>query len=386
MAFSFSELLTPVSVDRWKAGIISVAESLGFNTLNWSEGGFTRNMFAVFTRLYTAAGESVRIIAAGGLLDTASGAWLKLLARNVFEVEPIEATYASAANALVLTNGGGGLYPYQARQIVVANSVTKKTYRNVNAGTLNPGVGQTLTLDLEADEPGSASNASVGEITEMVTTFLGVTCTNPVALFGLDEEPEPQLKQRCRDSRAALSIGGVRRAYEYYAKSAKRTDGSPIGVTRARVLPPPGDGTLTVVVANASGTIAGADVTTIQTLFDETVTPYGFAVTAVSATSLPVSVPCTIWVPASLGLTASDVQTAVFNALKEYVTNLSIGGLIISPATGKIYWRTLLAVAAGAVPGAIDSHLTSEVDIDVASTEAPVWSGILSQTTVVQVS
>jgi uncharacterized phage protein gp47/JayE len=184
-------------------------------------------MLALFAVLYTTGGDVVRIIAAAGFLDYAEGAWLELLAWNVFHVEKIKATYASAVLGLKLTNTGGGFYVIEPGDVIVAHATTKKTYRNTTGGTLNPGVGQVLRLDLVADEAGADSNATVGTITDLVTTSLGVTVTNEVALAGLDEESDPALRQRCRDSLATLSVGGIKNAYEYYAKSTVRPDGSP---------------------------------------------------------------------------------------------------------------------------------------------------------------
>jgi uncharacterized phage protein gp47/JayE len=383
---SFSDLLESVSLAQWKQAIISVANSVGLKTTNWAEGGYTRTLVALFSQLYKTGGDVVRVIAASGFLDTAEEAWLTFLARNVFGVERVEATYAAAPVALELTNGGGGLFVYEAGDIVVAHEDTGATYRNTSGGTLNPGIGQTLLLDLAAEEPGTESNASIGKIRVMVTTSLGVTCNNVVALAGLDEESDALLRQRCRDAVAALSIGGIENAYEYYAKSAKRDDGSPVGVTRVLVAPPLGDGTVDVYIASASGAIPPADVAYVQADFDEFVTPYGFDATAISAVNLSVSAPATIWIPVSLGLDTATAQQKVHDALRDYVQSLPIGGVIISPATGKVYWRALLSVVASAIPGTLKAQLVTEADINVATNRVPVWAGILAHTTVNQVS
>src|SRR6185295_6391842 len=332
------------------------------------------------------AGDVVKLIAASGFLDTAAGVWLTFLAKNLFNVERIEATVAKAPNALTLTNGGGGLFVFDVGDIIVAHNVTRKTYKNTTGGTLSPGVGQTVTLDLEAEEAGSDSSAGVGTLTDLVTTFLGVTCSNPVALVGLDEETDPALRQRCRDSLALLALGGIKRAYEFIAKSAKREDGTAVGVTRVRVMPSPGDGTTTVYIAGASGLVAVDDVAVVQAEFDAKVTPYGFDATAVSATNVSITTPCTIWIPSSLGLSEADARAAVFDALEAYVQTLPIGGVVISPATGKVYWRALLGIVAGAIPGTLKAQLTSEADVSIADGEVPVWAGVLSDTTVTQVS
>lgn len=384
MASTFDELLEDISLEEWKDTIVETAESLGLDIENWSEGGFTRLMVALFGELVKPNGDVVKIQAASHVLEKAEGDWLALLAKNVFNVTKIEATYASAPDSITLTNTGGLLFAIDAGDLVVAHEDTKKTYRNTSGGTLNP-LGE-LTLDLIAEETGSDSNAAIDKITELVTNFLGVTCTNPVALVGLDEEEDEALRERCRDAIAALSIGGVKKAYEFYAKSATREDGTSIGITRVKVGTPPGDGTVNVYIASSSGAIDPGDVDIVQALFDENVTPYGFNATAVSASNLSVSAPCTIWIPASLGMSEGDAQAAVDDALAAYTVAVAIGGVIISPATGKVYWRALLGIVEQSISGMLKAELDDETDLDVAVSEVPVWGGVTGEVTVNQVS
>jgi uncharacterized phage protein gp47/JayE len=382
---TLTELLAAVPLADWKARIVSVSARVGLKTTNWADGGFTRTVVALFAQFYAIGGDIVRIIAAGGYLDHAEGNWLTLLAWNGFGVERIQATYASAVGGITLTNTGGGLYVLEPGDLIVAHFTTKKTYRNTTGGTLSPGVGQKLTLDLVAEEAGSDSGATVGAITGLITTNLGVTVSNEVELAGLDEESDVALRQRCRDSRAASSVGGTKRAYEYFAKSAVRANGTSIGVTRVRVMPALGDGTLTVYIAGAGGAITAPDVAIVQAIFDAQVNPHGLDATAVSATNKPIDPPVTVWIPASLGLTTAEAQKAVHDALREYVWSLPIGGTIIPPTGGRVYWRALLAVAAGAIPGTLKAQMASEVDVTVADGEVPVWAGVAADVTVNQV-
>jgi len=383
MALSLRELLSVVPLEDWKTKIVAVANAVGLKTENWVEGGYTRTLVALFAQLYATLGDVVRIVTAGGFLDTAEGEWLTFLAKNVFNVTRIRATYASAANGITLTNSGGGVYTLEAGDLVVAHVDTGATYRNTSGGTLH--AGETKSFDLAAEEPGNDSNADPGKITVMVTTFLGVTCTNTVALAGLDEESDEALRQRCRDSMAALAIGGPASAYEYIAKSAVRADGTPIGITRVFPMPATGDGTVDVYLATVSGAVPAEDVAVVQADFDALVTPYGFYATAISATNLNVSVPCTVWVPATIGVSEEAAQLAVKAALEIYVTSVPIGGVVIPPDTGKVYWRALLGVVEGAIPGMLTAQLASEVDIPVGVGQVPVWAGSLSETTVIQV-
>lgn len=383
---AFSDLISRKTLDDWKKSIVDVATLVGFKVSNWTEGGFTRTLIALFATLYTTASDIVRLLAASSFLDTAEGEWLKILAKQVFNVDAIEATYASAANGLKLTNTGGGLFIFDAGDIVARNPTTQKTYRNTTGGTLSPGPGNFIHVDIVAEESGSGSTTGVGTITELVTAFLGVTCTNEVALTGLDEESPEQLRQRCRDSVATQSIGGIKNAYEFYAQSATRPDGTAIGITRVFVVPPAGDGTVTVYIATASGAVPSGDVAIVQQIFDENVTPYGLNATAVSAVNLSYTAPCTIWIPSALGLSAVQAQTIVDNALRAYVTTIPIGGVVIPPNPGQIFWRAVLGVIENSIKGMIKAQMTTEVDVAVATGRVPVWAGVPANVTVVQVT
>jgi hypothetical protein len=377
---SLSQLLQAVPLESWKQRIEDIAKGVGLKTENWAAGGFTRILIALFAPLHTTNGDAVRIIAASHFLDLAEGAWLTALAKQVYNVDRIEATYAAAPQAITLTNTGNKYFEFDPLDIVFKKPSNDRSYRNSSGGVLPPG--GTLVVDVIADQPGSDSNAAVGTITELTTTLLGVTCTNTVALIGVDEQKDPELRQLCRDSVAARSIGGVKRAYFYYAKTTRRTNGTPVGVTRVRIPPAVGDGTGAVYVASASGALTSPDVDFVQASFDENVTHYGFDATAISAANKSITAPCTIWIPSSLGLTEEQAQLKVYDALSAYITGVDIGGVVIAPTAGRIYWRKLIEIITAAVPGALKAQLTSETDIAIAGNEVPVWAGELDDTIV----
>jgi hypothetical protein len=79
----------------------------------------------------------------------------------------------------------------------------------------------TLTLDFSADEAGSDSNAAAGEIDTLVTTMLGVTCSNDtLAALGIDEESDESLRERCRAKLGMLSPNGPARRYNAVVRDA----------------------------------------------------------------------------------------------------------------------------------------------------------------------
>ena len=342
---ALDSLLKPVTPDQAEASILAVAASLGLPVTAWQKGGVARSIILILATVYAGFSAVVAMAVGGGLLDYAVGGWLTLLVRNVYGVERIEATFATGAHAVQLTNAGGGLYVIAPDDLTFSATVggEKKLYRNTSGGTLLPGPGSVLLLDVQAVEVGAASSAVPGAIDTIETTLLGVTCTNLIAVLGQDVEADPALRERARESLGALSPNGPKAAYSYVAKSAKRADGSSCGVTRVRIPTPPGDGSLIVYVASKTGAISGTigdlatDLGRINADIQAKVVPEGVGpVTVVSAVEHPISPLADVYYLSSSGLTDSDVQSLANDALKEYFPKVPIGGYVIPPGTGEV--------------------------------------------------
>lgn len=365
---AFSDLLKVPSVDSIKTTLLNNCKALGLKVENWSEGGITRTIIAVQAFMLSLLAEVVPNIAKLAALDEATGDLLTLKAWDMYRVERIEAITAKAANAIVLTNTGGGLYTFDPGDIVFAHAVTNKTYRNTSGGTLLPGAGKTLALDIEAEEAGTASNALPGTITAMVTTFLGITCSNTLALVGVDAESDAALRQRCRDKIQTIGGGTTEGAIRYWLTSARRDDGTGenYGITRVQMMPADGYGHAVTYIATASGSVPGADVTALQDYINRIAFPYTGAFDLQSATPKNINAACTVWIAAG-GLTAAEVRATVAEALDAYVQGLPIGGSSLTDGgPGFVFWRAIVGVIERAVPS-IQAHLDTEADIPMAA-------------------
>jgi len=327
---AIDSLLKPLTTDEAEASILAVAASLGLPITAWQKGGVARSIILILATVYAAFTAIIALAIGGGFLDYAVGGWLTLLARNVYNVERIEATFATAAQAVRLTNTGGGQYDIAPGDLTFSALIygQKKLYRNTSSGTLLSGPGQTLLLDVQAVEVGAASSAVPGAIDTLETTLLGVTCTNVSAVLGQDAETDPALRIRARESLGALSPHGPKDAYRFIAKSAKRADGSSCGVTRIAIPTPPGDGSLTVYVATSSGAVAGTvgDLTTDLGIIDadiqRLVVPEGVGpVTVISATEHGFTVAADIYVDKGAGISSALVGVVVSTALRDYFDN-----------------------------------------------------------------
>lgn len=287
----------------------------------------------------------------GGLLDFARGIWLDALAENVFGLSRIGETFATTP--VTLTNGGSNNYLFAAGEVQVGNGVV--VYTNLEPLTLGP-LG-SVSGDFICTAIGSAGNADPGDIDTMVTTFSGVTCTNPGAARGNDREPDDELRARCRASRAAMSPAGAADAYRFLALSAARLDGSSIGVTRVQVVEDvPSMGDVAVYLADGDGPPAGADVTRIDALMRQLVVPVGVNfLGALGVTPVTVPVNYTAIARAGDGLTSDEIKAVVATALGDLFATYPIGGYITPSSTPDgLLFRTEIQSVISQAQGAAD--------------------------------
>jgi phage-related baseplate assembly protein len=337
MSIQIEDLFTPPTADEIKESIYNTLARLGTRTSGWKPGGVVRTIIAIVATILAAGFSLISDVAKQYFLEFAEGDWLTIIARHVYGVERIAATFASGQ--VTLTNSGGGEYgPFAPGEFTcAAPSLTNggKTYTNVSTFTLNSL--ETLAIDVIANESGSDSSAGIGTITTLVTSMVGVTCSNTLALVGNDAESDPNLKLRCREKQASISPMGPADAYAYAARSALRPNGSSVGVTRVRVPTPPGNGTLSVVVASASGSLASEDLGYVQTAILANATPIGATPTAVNASVKVQNVTCDIWIYTSSGKTASELYQDVEDSITEMLSNQPIGGNPGDDGNGYVY-------------------------------------------------
>lgn len=366
--FTLADLTTPLTRDDAKTAIYNVLGVLGVDVTAWEAGAVTRTMVTAFAAVLASLSTLQADIAKSGFLDLAEGDWLRLVAQYVYGVEFIEATFATGT--LTLTNAGGGLYIVAAGDLQVAHATTGKTYRNTAGFTLNPL--DTLDITIQADETGSASTAATNTITTFVTTLAAdVTCTNPSALLGTDDETDPNLRLRCREKLGALSPNGPWDAYAYVARNATLTTGESAGVTRTRVTKD-GFGNVTLYIASASGAVTGAPLTAVADAVETQAVPLAVSATTLSATEVAVNVVYSAWVYNTSGLTVQQVKDAIEAALAAFFAALPIGGALLTPSdtTGYVYRDQLLSVIDNALPEVFHVTLaTPAADVALANNE-----------------
>lgn len=336
MSLSVLGLFTAETATRIFNVGLDLAKIVGLPVTSWRTGDPTKALYKYVATKLASVDLTVANLARSAVLsvltqaaaagDAGALAWLKVVALEQFGIEAQEATFAASAAGfgVTLTNGGGGNYPIDPGDLTFKSSSTGKTYHNTTGGTLAPGPGTTILLEFVADEAGSDSTVAPDEIDEMVTTRLGVTITASAAAVGLDEESPDSIYQQCKDSLGALSPNGPLDAYRYVARNSDLTGIT--SVTRAEAIDNE-DGTVTIYIANASGSATGDEVTAVQSAIDTWATPN--CVTAIVESAVGVTINTVATVAYGGSLSDEDLETAIANKISTELAALRIGGALL---------------------------------------------------------
>lgn len=376
--FSIDELTTPVTVDQVRLSIYSTLAQIGVDTTTWKPGAVVRTMIAATAIMVSALSRLMAEIAKSGFLETAEGGWLTLLARNVYNVQRIDATFATAP--VLIANSSGGIYVLSDGELQVTNLRTGATFVNVGPLTI-PAVSSGSSCSLIATQAGSISTSLVTDSMVVSSPLPGVTIALVAAAIGLDEESDPLLRQRCLDKLGALSPNGPPDAYGFVARSATRGDGSAIGVTRVR-LTNDAHGGVDVYVAGASGAIDPADLAAVEAAIQTQAAPLAVTARVHNATEVPIAPVVSVGLYTSSAMTDAQVQDAVAAQITTYFGQQPIGGNTES-VSGLIY-RGAIGAAVGATLGPSGRPLpfyrievnTPSTDIGLAINEVATLVGI----------
>lgn len=151
-----------------------------FPVTSWQSGGVARTLIAVWAVLSRSFNDLIRAVTQGVLLELSSGAWLTLLAYNVYQVTRDAAV--STVGLVELTDASGSPTTFAAGELTVTDSSGRR-FQNDLAATL-PANGshffRVVAMNDDATLTPSGYNVSNSTITTLVTAVAGVTCNNPV--------------------------------------------------------------------------------------------------------------------------------------------------------------------------------------------------------------
>lgn len=348
MPLTLETIITPTTADEIEQAVLDLCASADppLPVTAWQSGSVVRTM------IWTLSGEIAERalvdveIAKGGFGDLGSPEWVKFWAEKIYNVLFVPAE--PATGTVTFTNPTATPHSQLAGAVIVAHSVTGKTYRNQAPITI-PALGSLPNVAVSSDEVGTANDAAPGFVTVIVSpSMTGVTVTNPAAILGADEEGAAALVQRTRDKLGSFSPLGPKEAYDYVAKTPELSaTSSPI--TRTKTVADPATGIVTVYLATATGAPTGPDVAIVQAAFEVWAEPWTASSVAAAATNFPINVTYQAWIRSSL--TQAQVESAIATALTTYLATVPVGGVEVPPADGKVYVNKLEHVIFTALPG-----------------------------------
>jgi len=349
-----ADLIVPQTQAEIFASALAHAETNGLVVSSWREGDPTLTEYDALAEILAAREEITVEYIKAGFLSLAEEDWLTVLALEVFGVTREPAVYATST--VSLSNTGGGVYSREPGEITVKNTTTGKTYTSTSAVSLS-GVGDTTTVDVVANDPGTDSSAATDEIDDLVTTMLGVVVTGSTAAIGVDVESDPSLKQRCADTLGALSPNGPADAYSSVARNSALTGSTE--VNRVLAVPDSVYGTVDVLVAGTTGNVSAGAITAVQTAIDLWATPLCITATVANADEHTLNVTLT----ASGSNIPADLETAVEDVLGVLVFALPIEGVVTTALLIATVHAELIRLGASNVSIALTVP-AADVDLD----------------------
>jgi hypothetical protein len=380
-----------------RASAVTVLTSLGLQPQNWATGGIASSTLTAASNVLAALSTQLSNAIAQQWNPTASGGGLQLLSQYFYGITPPQATFASGS--VVLTNTGGGVYSYGAGQATFGSTVANTSglypqYTNSASFTLN--ANSSDTVPVTCTTIGSAGNSNPGFVTLLVTQMLGVSCTNPNPILGIDGLTDAALRTLNTNSLGVRgSAYGPRSAYAYAISVAVNSvTGLPVNVNRQSISVSSHTGAVTIYVASPEGTVSTTDLEGISNSIEALARPDGVTVlpglpgypsAPASATVVNYTAAIVVYVAAPSGVTTSGLQTLVTNALSTWFEGPTnpIGGLTASDDTYSNFTGIfesgvigLIGAAVASSPGCVllSTKFGGSGDLALVAGEVAAWA------------
>jgi uncharacterized phage protein gp47/JayE len=325
MALSLEQLVTNVTMEQARKKVYDLLEAQGFPTSSWVAGGVARALTTLVALLFVLVTETVVLVSRAGFLDYATGVWLTLLAAQGFNVTRRVATFATLSQRVRLDNTLGTSHgPFQPFERKIYNPDTKKTYFITSTWSIGP-LETGVYVDIQATEAGASSSAGANTITAFENPPSGVTVTNEIAVVGLDEETDPELRARCRAKQGALSPNGPKLAYDYVAKTLELNGG--VAVNRTKLIGATVEsGAPIVYLAGPSGALTSDDRDKVEDGILRWSTPQCVEPDVRNTTNVTVNVVQTVYIVDDENILDADLQAAALARLVGWVPTIPIRG------------------------------------------------------------
>ena len=237
---TLNDLVTPATYQDTLTLELNIAAQLGLPTTAWQPIDPIRTILTTNAQIIAQYTQTINLIAQGGYASYAAvipgtdsnvdsagyeTTWMDLVAYEVYNVQRIEANFATGlvtlSNATANTFGS----PYSPGTLHFNNTVTGATYSNtgtVDIDNSNFPSASLTTLEIVADAafPGALGNSVQGTVLNMVTPLVGVTVQALAGnIIATNQETNAQLLARCQAKLGSLSPNGASQAYQYVTTS-----------------------------------------------------------------------------------------------------------------------------------------------------------------------
>jgi hypothetical protein len=357
---------------EWRETVLTVLSDLGFSGSSWQTGSVQRTIVEAIALLGATLQANVAALSYLVFNDDASGDMLSGLSESHFANTRGAAT--STTGYVRFTGAASGPpHTIAASGAVVAATVGTATYQYRNLAEFTVPISDYVDVLVEAEEAGEGPNVANGVITTLVTSYAGVSVSNPaygttgtwIAERGENEETDAALRARNAAKWSTLSvITAVDDRYEYLARTAVNNCRVRIDQTN-----PDGPGTARLYLAGETGVADSGQVADAQDVI--TAAYLGGGVTVEAASALTVDVTATVYYSPSAA--SADVQDAVEDAIDDHLNAAPIGGYSYGTGEENLIDLESLVAAMSAATGVRRVILTAPAaDVAVGLTEVAV--------------
>ena len=371
---SVTEILTPKTADTLVTEQLAVmaAADPPLPVTAYQPGSTALTLIEAEAEALADVHTTVGQLGASAFLGEATGDWLTLRAKSTFDLDRILASYTVGTVTLASTVLAGAVTITPGALVI--STTGGLLYRSTNTASITVASGGTASVPMRAEGSGTDYNVSLAGATIVTPAAAGLSVSAAsgvswITTTARNEETDAELVTRCRARWATLATAGcgTRAAYTYNLLSATMdgtATGTSCGVTRVAFLAPPGDGSVPIVIAGATGLLTDGQRDAVRDYIDDrrpiTDTPGINHATPVSAN--PVGT-----VTFKAGYNTAGNQLLVETAISNYVNALSMGDDL---ANGFLDQAALFAAIYASVPGGfVDVDLSAPTDTTIAEGE-----------------
>lgn len=379
---TFADLLATKTAEQNKSDLYQKLAAAGFSGVySWATTSVPSALIETEKDSLTELQATRAAITRGGFNSLAKDGALSILSREVYANDRDQGN--KLVGSLRLTDAAG-IGPITIDATKLSTGIGSLIYKGISEPTSGVQVyvlplNGSVRILFQAENVGVKYNVAPGTLTTLTRGAIpGVDITNPSDWLSLadtsagrDVEQDVSLQKKNATQWGTLSAGATQAAYERWARGASQEVTRVSVLTNVDIFDP---GTVTVIIAGASGAVGSDVVMAVQNAIAANQIggpkiPGTARAVVVSASNLPVMVSGTLFIDAAANTLAFQQQIA--QAVSDYQAALDIGGYVDA--------ERLLGVVvspAGTSPNYVKkvSNFLPSTDIQPAYYQTPVFN------------